>query len=215
MKKHIVIEGIHGSGKTTIAKYLAEKLAQEGLNAQYYHFPDETDPLGQIIRSTLTERALVKNREVIGLLYAAFSNRFHIRTKSDDITYVQERDSVTTGLVFQSDIPRDTRMQIYSHAIANLQSQGIVIYVRSDIDIARERLQKRNAQLLTQGDVRKDKANDVFVAEEFENLSLRYEKEMLPGLEKMHIPYFIVENNGTIEECLNQIMDKLAATPHQ
>ena len=28
MKKHIVIEGIHGSGKTSVAKALAERLAQ-------------------------------------------------------------------------------------------------------------------------------------------------------------------------------------------
>jgi thymidylate kinase len=180
MKKHIVIEGIHGSGKTSVAKALAEKLVQKGISARYYHFPDETDQLGQVIRATLADKELVKNREVTGLLYAAFSNRFHIKTKDDNITYVQERDSVTTGLVFQSSIPRETRMQIYHHAIKNLQTQGIVIYVRADMEIARKRMQKRNEDLLAVGGVWKDKANDVFVAEEFESLSLRYEKEMFP-----------------------------------
>jgi thymidylate kinase len=180
MKKHLVIEGIHGSGKTSIAKSLAQRLLQEGIQTQYYHFPDEEDALGQVIRTTLADKALVKHWEVTGLLYAAFSNRFHIRTKADSITYVQERDSVTTGLVFQASIPRDTRMQIYRQAIENLQTQGIVVYVRAEMETARERMQKRNADLLLEGGVWKDKAKDVFVAEEFETLSLRYEKEMFP-----------------------------------
>ena len=209
MKKHIVIEGIHGSGKTSIAKALADRLVQQWLQATYYHFPDENDPLGQIIRSTLTEKQLVKQREVIGLLYAAFANRFHIRTKSDNIFYVQERDSVTTGLVFQSSIPRETRLQIYRQAIENLQTQGIVVYVRANIETARERMQKRNANLFSEGGVRTDKAKDLFVAEEFENLSLRYEKEMFPGLDQMGIPYLIVENDGTIEECVEKIFQQL------
>jgi thymidylate kinase len=151
MKKHLVIEGIHGSGKTSIAKALTEELQQMGTTTQYYHFPSEEDELGKVIRTTLTDANLVRHREVIGLLYAAFSNRFHIRTKADGITYVQERDSVTTGLVFQSTIPRETRMQIYHQAIENLQAQGIVIYVRANIETARERMQKRNANLFTEG----------------------------------------------------------------
>jgi thymidylate kinase len=180
MKKHLVIEGIHGSGKTSVAKALTDKLLQTGTNTQYYHFPDENDTLGQVIRATLTDKDLVKNWEVTGLLYAAFSNRFHIKTKADAITYVQDRDSVTTGLVFQSSIPRETRMQIYHQAIDNLQTQGIVIYVKSDIETARSRMESRNADLSSQSEVWANKAKDVFIAEDFEKLSLRYEKEMLP-----------------------------------
>ena len=179
------------------------------MQTQYYHFPDEEDQLGQVIRATLTEKELVQYREVIGLLYAAFSNRFHIRTKADGIAYVQERDSVTTGLVFQSAIPWETRMQVYRQAIENLQAQGIVVYVRVGMEVARERMQERNAILLAEGGVWKDKAKDMFVAEAFESLSLRYEKEMFPGLERMRIPYLIVENEGTIEECVEKIVGKI------
>jgi thymidylate kinase len=180
MKKHIVIEGIHGSGKTSVAKALAEKLVEKGIQAHYYHFPDETDKLGQVIRETLADKELVKNREVTGLLYSAFSNRFHIKTKADGITYVQDRDSVTTGLVFQSAMAWEVRMAIYRQAIENLQQQGTVLYIKTNTETARLRLQERNLQLQQQGEVRKNKANDIFVAEEFENLSLRYEKEMFP-----------------------------------
>ncbi|MDR0650117.1 MAG: deoxynucleoside kinase [Candidatus Peribacteria bacterium] len=178
MKKHIVVEGIHGSGKTSVAKALAEKVVQEGIQAQYYHFPDETDKLGQVIRETVADKALVKNWEITGLLYAAFSNRFHIRTKADGITYIQDRDSVTTGLVFQSAIAWEVRMAIYRQAIEHLQQQGMVLYIQTDKETAHLRMQERNLQLQQQGEVRQHKAKDVFIAEEFENLSFRYEKEM-------------------------------------
>jgi hypothetical protein len=138
------------------------------------------DTLGQVIRATLADKELVKNREVTGLLCAAFSNRFHIRTKADGMTYIQDRDSVTTGLVFQSAMPREVRLAVYQQAIENLQQQGIVVYVKTDTETARLRMQQRNLQLAQQGEVRQHKANDVFVAQEFEQLSLRYEKEMFP-----------------------------------
>jgi thymidylate kinase len=180
MKKHIVIEGIHGSGKTSVAKALAEKLQQAGKQAQYYHFPDENDKLGQVIRETLADKELVKQWEITGLLYAAFSNRFHTKTKADSITYVQDRDSVTTGLVFQSAMTWEVRMAVYRQAIENLQTQGIVIYVRTELETARRRMEERNVQLLATGGVRTDKAKDVFIEEDFEQLSVRYEKEMFP-----------------------------------
>lgn len=209
MKKNIVIEGIHGSGKTSVAKTLAEKLQQKWIQSQYYHFPDEADQLGQVIRSTLTDKDIVKHWQVTGLLYAAFSNRFHIKTKSDRVTYVQDRDSLSSGLVFQSSIPRDSRLAIYQQAIENLQHQGIVVYVRSNMEIARQRLDARNLHLLWKGWVWEHKAKDVFIKEDFENLSLRYEREMLPWLERMWIPYIVVENNWTLEECIDEILKKL------
>jgi hypothetical protein len=43
------------------------------------------------------------------------------------------------------------------------------------------------------------------VAEDFESLSLRYEKEMFSWLDKMGIPYVMVENDGTLEECVEKI----------
>ena len=78
------------------------------------------------------------------------------------------------------------------------------------METARTRLEKRNANLFTQGGVWTDKAKDIFVAEEFENLSLRYEKEMFSGLDKMEIPYIVVENNDTIESCVNHIIKKIS-----
>ena len=185
MKKYIVIEGIHGSGKTSVAKALAEKLCDESFSAEYYHFPQETDQLGQVIRETLTDTDLVKKWEVLGLLYIAFSNRFHVKTQQDSKYYVQDRDSVTTGLVFQSAIPWEMRLELYKYAIKNLKENGVVVYVKADKEVSLKRLQVRNANLFSQSEVWKNKSKDKFIEEDFHSLSDRYEKEMLPGLEKM------------------------------
>jgi len=69
----------------------------------------------------LADKDLYKNREVLGLLYAAASNSFHIKTKNDEKIYILERDAVTTGLIFQKAMPRDTRMEIYKFGIENLR----------------------------------------------------------------------------------------------
>jgi thymidylate kinase len=184
MFKYIVIEGIHGSGKSTVTKQLTETLKTKGINAQYLHFPNEEEDLGKIIRKTLADQDLYKHREVLGLLYAAASNAFHIKSRDDDKIYVLERDSVTTGLIFQKDMPRETRLENYKFGIKNLREQGIVVYVTIDKAIALQRLTARNEALKTEGEVRKDKANDKFI-EDFDRLSHLYSTEMMPQLDKL------------------------------
>lgn len=205
MKKHIIIEWIHWSWKTSVAQALAEKL-----QAKYVHFPDENDQLWQVIRQTVADPRFAKCREITGLLYISFSNRFHIQTRDDGITYVQDRDSVSTGLVFQSEIPRETRLQLYHFAIENLQNQWIVIYVKTDLETAKSRMENRNKILMESPDLAmQNKAKDQFIAENFINLSLRYEKEMIEWLDKMGIPHFTVSNNGTIEKCIEEILKQI------
>lgn len=209
MIKYIVIEWIHGSGKSTVAKQLTQSLKDKWINAEYIHFPNEEDPLGKIIRQVLADKQLLRNREVLGLLYAAASNIFHIKSKDDDKIYVLERDSVTTWLIFQKDIPWDTRLQIYRFGIENLRKDGIVFYVKIDKDIALDRLTKRNEELKTLGWVRKDKAEDKFVQEEFEKRSHLYEHEMIPQLDKLWLKHEIADNSDTIEDTIQQILTKL------
>ena len=209
MVKYIVIEWIHGSGKSSVAKQLTQTLKEKWINVGYYHFPNEEEDLGKMIRKTLTDKDLYKHREVLGLLYAAASNSFHIKTRDDDKIYVLERDSVTTGLVFQRDIPRETRLEIYKFGIENLRKQGIVFYVKIDKAIALERLMKRNEELKKQWGVREDKANDKFVEEEFDRLSNLYDTEMMPQLDKLWLKHEIADNSDTLENTIQQIIEKL------
>lgn len=207
--KYIVVEGIHGSGKSSVAKEITKILQDKWLPAEYLHFPDEESDLWKVIRRVLADKDLYKNREVLGLLYAAASNSFHIKSKDDEKIYVLERDAVTTGLIFQKDMPRDTRMQIYKFGIENLRKLGKVIYVKVDKDIAHKRIVTRNEELAKSDDqVRKDKAGDKFI-EKFDEMSYLYETQLMPQLEKLGLSYEVIENNTTIEEAGEKAVDTI------
>ncbi len=208
--KYIVIEGIHGSGKTSVAKEITKILQDQWLPAQYLHFPDEESDLGKVIRKVLADKDLYKNREVLWLLYAAASNSFHIKSKNDGKIYVLERDAVTSGLIFQKNMPRDVRMEIYKFGIEHLRKLWKVIYVKADKNIAHQRLTARNNELAKSDDqVFKDKADDQFIKEKFDELTNLYETELIPQLEKLGLSFDIVENNTTIEEAGQKAIEKL------
>ncbi len=206
--KYIVVEWIHGSGKSSVAKEIAKILQEKWLPAEYLHFPDEESDLGKVIRRVLADKDLYKNREVLGLLYAAASNSFHIKSKDDEKIYILERDAVTTGLIFQKDMPRNTRMEIYKFGIENLRKLWKVIYVKVDKDIAHGRIVTRNNELAKSDDqVRKDKAGDKFI-EKFDEMSHLYETELMPQLEKLGLSFEVIENNSTIEEAGQKAVEK-------
>ena len=208
--KYIVIEGIHGSWKSSVAKKIAKLLQERWLPAKYLHFPDEESDLGKIIREVLTDKDLYKHWEVLGLLYAAASNSFHIKSKDDGNIYVLERDAVTSGLIFQKDMPRDVRMEIYKFGIKHLRDAGKVIYIKVDKEVAHQRLISRNKELTLFNDkVRKDKAEDQFIQEKFDQLSTLYETEMIPQLKRLGLSYEIIENNWTIDEAGQKAIETL------
>lgn len=102
---------------------------------------------------------------------------------------------------------RETRLEIYGPGIQALKENGIVFYLKTDPNLAAERKEVRNdAMRATQKEqVRQDKANDQFVAQKYEQLAREYEENMIPQLEKLGIPAIIVDNNGTVEETIQQI----------
>ena len=206
--KYIVVEWIHWSGKSSVAKEIAKILQEKWLPAEYLHFPDEESDLGKVIRRVLADKDLYKNREVLGLLYAAASNSFHIKSKDDGKIYILERDAVTTGLIFQKDMPRNTRMEIYKFGIENLRKLWKVIYVKVDKEVAHQRTIARNEELAKSNDqVRKDKAGDKFI-EKFDEMSHLYETELMPQLEKLGLSFEVIENNSTIEEAGQKAVEK-------
>jgi len=210
MYKHIVIEWIHWSWKSSVAKWLSKKLNQLWYNTQYYHFPDEWDQLWQVIRTTVADRDLYKSREVTWLLYAAFSNRFHIKSQETKTIFIQDRDSVTTWLIFQKTIPRETRLNIYKFGIENLRKQWIVFYVELDKDVALQRAKTRNNKLKNKknGKVRKDKTDDKFL-QDFERYSKEYDDNLWIQIQKLWIPFHKVNNNNSLENTINQIIKKI------
>jgi len=84
MKKNLFIafEGIDGSGKSTQAKLLAEKLEQQG-HKVYLTAEPTKGPVGTLLRSILTGKIEADQRTIAGLF---LSDRFeHLLNKTDGI----------------------------------------------------------------------------------------------------------------------------------
>ncbi len=206
MYKYIVIEWIHWAGKSTIAQALASHLDTIGLDAKYYHFPEEKELFWQLIRSIVAEKEVYAHREVTGLLYAAFANRFHLIHKDTETTFVTDRHSVTTGLIFQRDMPMTIRQEIYKFGIEALQQSWVMIYLDIDTETARQRKQERDKLLANKWEVRKNKSNDKFTLDEFDTLSALYKEHLVPTVKSMWIPTHIVTNTGSVEQTVQSIL---------
>ena len=206
MKKYIVIEWIHWSWKWFVSKALTQYLTTNWINAKYYHFPDEESSFGKLIRQVVADKQLVYHWQVTWLLYASFANSFHIKTQDDDFVYILDRHSVTTWLVFQRQMSRSTRLEIYQHWIQALQQNGQVIFLKVDKQIAKQRSEERNKLLLNNSqEVWQDKAKDVFNQEKFDEMSNLYTNSLLPDIQKLWLKCDIVDNNWTLEQTLEQI----------
>lgn len=206
--KYIVLEWIHGSGKSFVADTLTQKLW-----ATYYHFPNEQEKLGQAIREVLTKKDLLQKWQILGSLYAAMTNKFHVETQDDGKLYILDREAVTSWLIFQKDIPWDMRKELYKYGIESLQKRGVVIYISIDKETARIRSEKRN-DILAAGDDEtfKNKAKDLFVLENFDRLTKEYEEDFIPQVQKLWLPCFVVDNNGTLDQTIQQILNILQAS---
>jgi len=80
--KLVVIEGSHGSGKTTQINLLLERLKEKGVDYEVFDFPDYTSPTGKIIRRYLSGEfgeADSIDPKIASLLYA--NDRFSEKHK--------------------------------------------------------------------------------------------------------------------------------------
>jgi len=203
--KYIVIEWIHGAWKSFVAKKLFDYLFAKWINCKYYHFPDEDSLFGKTIREIITDSDLIEHREVVWLLYASFANQFHLKTKDDWIIYILDRHSVSTWLIFQKEIPDDIRKSIYKFGIDWLQKDGIVFYIKTQKEIALERLTKRSKDLINKEEkVRQDKANDKFY-QKFDKLSDLYDNLLIDRLWYFDIKSHLIDNNNEIDDTIKEI----------
>ena len=70
VNKFIVIEGLDGSGKTTVTKLLAKRFAQDGL-PHHVTFEPTAGPIGLLIRDILSGEVKGIENEAFALLFAA------------------------------------------------------------------------------------------------------------------------------------------------
>ena len=201
--KYIVIEWIHGSWKSSVAHGIVDQLRQQWVDAEYFHMPDETDDFGKLIRKTLTEQDVYQHRQVMGLLYAAFANRFHYMHDHDEKVYVLDRHAVTTWLVFQRDIADHVRQEIYGPGISQLQQRWVVLYVSTSLNVAAQRTESRNQQLQHENENwKKHKANDLFIKEKYVELADLYDKTLVQKIGQYGIPAHVISNDGMLDDTL-------------
>ena len=96
----IVVEGAHGSGKTTLAKALARSLTREGMRSKY-----TKEPYSPLLRRSIDELASKSSRNPLALAYLVAADRqLHLgqirRWLRERVTVVADR-YLDSSLVYQ------------------------------------------------------------------------------------------------------------------
>lgn len=144
--KLIVLEGIDGSGKSTQARLLADRMRKEGI--PFYVTMEPTDsPIGSMIRQVLTGRMQADPR-VIAALFVA-DRLDHLLNEVNGIAGMAEKGTCVimdryyfSSYAYQSvDVPLDWLIQ------ANTLSSGILrpavnLFIDVSPDVAMERIEQ-------------------------------------------------------------------------
>lgn len=144
--KLIVLEGIDGSGKSTQARLLADRMREEGI--PFYVTMEPTDsPIGSMIRQILTGRMQADPR-VIAALFVA-DRLDHLLNEVNGIAGMAEKGTCVimdryyfSSYAYQSvDVPLDWLIQ------ANTLSSGILrpavnLFIDVSPDVAMERIEQ-------------------------------------------------------------------------
>ena len=112
--KIIVIDGPDGVGKTTLAKSIAEKLSNMGINAIYNHFPNYESNTGKAIKDCLYGKIgdfKLANPDAVHCLYAIDRWMWIQENKERYKDFVIVTDRYTTSSLFYQ-----TAMEIWQNS---------------------------------------------------------------------------------------------------
>jgi dTMP kinase len=102
-----VIEGLDGSGKSTMAKAVVEKLVKIGKEAVLYRFPSSDTPAGRTLRGILDGHETVVDKKALLYLFAADIHELKWRI-GDDLAnrriVICDRHPLTSAWVYQTDV---------------------------------------------------------------------------------------------------------------
>ncbi|MCX8472158.1 MAG: dTMP kinase [Sediminibacterium sp.] len=139
----IAFEGIDGSGKSTQAKLLAEKLKQEG-HKVYVTFEPTSSRIGSIIRDIFNHRQEGDHRTIAGLFVA---DRLHhllnstdgiLKKMSDGFTVITDRYYLSSYAYQGAHVPLQWVIQANSLSVDLLKP-----HIHIFIDISEEECMKR------------------------------------------------------------------------
>jgi len=140
----IVLEGIDVSGKSTVARYLADILSEKGYRTAITREPSD-GPVGQFIRELLRQEE-VKPSIVYALLFVAdrYWHYENVVRKLLKLGYIviQERGFLST-LAYQSaqGVPEDFLVELHRY----LPLPDLIVILKIDKETAAQRLRTRTS----------------------------------------------------------------------
>ena len=192
----IALEGIDGSGKSTQAKLLAEKLQQAGHKVHCTSEPT-TSPIGTLIRDIFKHKFEADHRTIAGLYVA--DRLEHLLNKTDGILKKMEEGYtvITDRYYFSSYAYQGTHMSLDWVIEANSLSADLL---RPDLNVFIDITPEVSAERLTAG------RNSIELYENIENLKHVREK-YLESFERLKHKenIFITDGNKREEEIAKDI----------
>lgn len=142
----ICIEGVDGSGKTTLAKALADKMNARYIKMPYYDSDSVTAPVIKDILSGERRISSIIRRKLFGLnRYESFIGDWGELTRTDDI--IMDRYTLSE-MVYQPVLFGDVVQDIFNFEFSpqglNMPLPDITIVLTGDSEVFEERRTKRN-----------------------------------------------------------------------
>lgn len=142
----ICIEGVDGSGKTTLAKALADKMSARYIKMPYYDSDSVTAPVIKDILSGERRISSIIRRKLFGLnRYESFIGDWGELTRTDDI--IMDRYTLSE-MVYQPVLFGDVVQDIFDFEFSpqglNMPLPDITIVLTGDSKVFEERRTKRN-----------------------------------------------------------------------
>ncbi len=197
----IALEGIDGSGKSTQAKLLADKLQQAG-HKVYCTSEPTISPIGLMIRDIFKHKFEADHRTIAGLYVA--DRLEHLLNKTDGILKKMEEGFtvITDRYYFSSYAYQGTHMSLDWVIEANSLSADLL---RPDVNVFIDITPELSAERISAG------RNSVELYENIENLRHVREK-YFESFERLKLKenIFITDGNKKEEEIAKDIWDEVS-----
>lgn len=148
---YVVFEGIDGSGKTSQAKRLIERVKAAKLFYRGRVEPSEDGPVGQEIRRRLREGPPLDTAEAFGLFVA--DRRWGLNKLQGDLVVmdvvVQDRSYFSTAVYQSGTVPTLTMETIVEYHEHFMPRPDLVILLDLDADTACKRIESRGGRSST------------------------------------------------------------------
>ena len=138
MKGHyIVVEGIDGSGKTSICSKISTSLIQRGYKILQISEPSHSE-IGLLLRNQM--KNLHINQTSLALLYAADSYDIQERIKDHYDFIISDRNYLSTVAYQMIDVDKEWLLMLHRF----LKQPDMVFYLNVTVEAAMERIKSRN-----------------------------------------------------------------------